>query len=301
MNDYIKKCKTEESITTIFGLVPENPDDIPKISSFLRSICTITAPGIQPGKMEIGTGFIALVPTIGICFFSAGHCIERALKAQSNNTLDELGRCIITFGNLDGKINSQASSELGILKPMSLRSFLERFSYYGSICFKGTLKILKENGGPQEPENVTNKQDYCAILLRGSYPQDAKNTLNSLGLSYLECGQEDYLDYKDDGIVQIVGHPAIPNRDDQPMRISPGHEKGAIDDKLYVDYDSLAGASGAPVLGRGHKSSQPGMDQAYKVKAIHIKGKANSGSDIEKNYNCAQSIKNVHSWIKHGQ
>ena len=285
------------------GLNTENPDDIPKISTFLRSICTITAPGERQGHVERGTGFLAFVPAIGgICFFSAGHVFKRVIKARPEETLDELNKCIVTFGNFDGHLHWQASSRLGMLEPMSLKVFFESLgSYYGSIYDSGTLKVFKKGDGPQAPRYSFTDEDYCAILLNGSCLDDVKRDIGALGLSYLECGQGDYLDYKRGGIVQVVGHPSVDDSNKDPLRISIGHERSGVGDKLYVDYDSLGGNSGSPVIGRGHKSNIPGMDQAYKVKAIHIRGTASQGNTLETNTNCSQGIRNVQSWISYAQ
>ena len=304
MIEYLNKYRNKESLTSILGLNPENPADIPKISTFLRSICTITAPGEQEHRVTRGTGFLAFVPAVGgICFLSAGHCLKRVLMAKRENTLDELEKCIITFGNFDGTLHWQPSQKLGILEPMSLKSFLELFGkkYFGSICDSGILKIFKKEEGPQDPRSTLTGDDYCSIFLNGPSLDDVKAGIDSLGLSYLECGQGDYLDYKRGGIVQIVGHPSVDDGYENPMRISPGHERNIVGDKLYVDYDSLGGHSGSPVIGIGHKSKDPSMDQAYKVKAIHIGGKATRGHSLEMNTNCSLSIKNVQHWINYGQ
>ena len=304
MTEYFDNYKGKESLTSILGLHPENPMDIPKISTFIRSICTIAAPSEQEGQVICGTGFLAFVPVIdSICFFSAGHCLGRVLTAKRKDTLKELEKTIITFGNFDGKLHCEASSELGILEPMSLRSFLERFglSYYGSASESGTLKVFKKGRGPQEPQSTSASDDYCAIVLNGSCLEGVKTVIDVLGLSYLECGCGDYLDYKRGGIVQMIGHPSVDTSDENPMRISPGREKSIVGDKLYVDYDSLGGHSGSPVIGMGHKSTEPGMDQAYKVKAIHIMGKAIRGHSLAMNNNCSISIRNVQHWINRGK
>ena len=98
MIEYLDKYRNKESLTKIIGLNPENPAEIPKIPTFLRSICTITDPGEQEGRVSRGTGFLAFAPAVGgICFFSAGLCLKHVLTAKRENNLGELEKCIIAF------------------------------------------------------------------------------------------------------------------------------------------------------------------------------------------------------------
>ena len=290
--DFLKKYETDEDLQQMFGYNASKPENIPTIESFLRSICSIYIPHkTDPSKDGIGTGFLALVPKVGICFLSCGHNFRNVLNCNAGDTIDVLNKCIITFGNFDGKIEKEAKPSFGIRTPMSLKAFLNNFGFYGSIKCGYTMKVFSKGSVAQEPVRVEKDEDYCALLLNGPSLGEVKDKIIGMGLAYLECGYGSYLKYQPDACVEVIGHPYVNGRQD--MRVSYGREKKYFNNRIYFDYDSLGGNSGSPVIGRGY---QRGSDQAYKVKAIHIEGKEWGES---KSSTCGQSIKCIQQWIEH--
>ena len=123
-------------------------------------------------------------------------------------------------------------------------------------------------------------EDYCALLLQH---KDIDKELETMGLGYLQCGNDTYLDSRRDGLVAIFGHPSDDAAEENgrcPLRLSFGKEtspyiiskffpqlpQNEIDNSLFYDNDTLRGNSGSPVIGRGDFSSK----QAFYVKGIHI-------------------------------
>ena len=130
--NFLKKYDKDENLKQIFGRTATSEEDIPTISTYLRSICTINIPG-QNGVAH-GTGFLALVPQRGICFISAGHVLKNVLNAEARNTNGELEKCIIMFGNIYGTLTMAPSGGFGVQTPMSLKAFLDIFGFLLNIA-----------------------------------------------------------------------------------------------------------------------------------------------------------------------
>ena len=213
-------------------------------------------------------------------------------------------------------MQSDAASPLTKGKPMNLREFLCKFQFHGSISCGGKKKIFKKvlNNDEWEVLDLPNRnkdEDYCALVLERP---NLESELSALGLSYLEVGEDNYLEYNRKGIATIVGHPGKNATEKheggilkKPMRFSFGKEidaKNLSHVQLHFDYDSVKGNSGSPVIGRGLKCAN-GREIAYKVKGIHINGEKKK-SIIEvfgfelgtKNaYNGAQKLTKIDKWI----
>ena len=132
---------------------------------------------------------------------------------------------------------------------------------------------------------VESSFDFWVLVLDNS---DVKKTLKDLTLSWLQCGQGDYLNYRPGDVVSIFGYPGKGATENMlgPLRMSYVKEEeppAAGSDFLYYDNDTLPGNSGSPVIGRGSK------DGDYAVKGIHIRG--NVG------INTAQGLQKLKDWI----
>ena len=306
--DFLKGAKNSqkekglEVETTLADLNPSNPTDIIKLKTVISSICMIRD---KTTRNDVATGFLANSLNIGTVFCSAGHNFKHILGSGG---IEELDRYIIHFGNIEGNIITDADVVSPPMKgkPMMLRDFLCMFQFYGSISHRGKRKTFRKTSSSWDVTDEINtdaEEDYCALKLIHS---DIVGELKKLGLDRLDLGTGNYLDYNRKGLATIVGHPggnATETTSDgakiKPLRYSFGKEKAArprSDNKLHFEYDSLGGNSGSPIIGRGYKDSSNSVDQAYKVKGIHIQG--NKTGNLA--YNCAQKITRLGEWIQYG-
>ena len=292
--------------TTLDGLNKSMLRCLPKMETILNSVCLIRWTEVEEGEIVpyTGTGFLASIPDMGIAFISAGHNFISKWLNNDLNTNFGVTNHVLYFGNLKGVNNPNgwnANPRHGTIVNMS--SFLKQFNARGSISYNGR-KILVQGGEVIKYETAQldeeRSEDYCALLLDHEH---VKNELLQIGLDYLQCGQHDYLDCEQGGIVVLFGHPADGAEEEnghRPLRMSfgvesdPDHVKKNFQGKetyadnfLFYDNDTLAGHSGSPVIGRGNVSS----NQAYCVKGIHV-----SASELEKT-NQAQKLKNLTKWI----
>ena len=308
--------------TTLADLDPSKPTDIIEMQMVINSICMISKRTGNGGA----TGFLANDPDLGIIFFSAGHVFE---DIMGSGDVEKLDNYMIHFANLKGNITTRRDVVRPPTKgkPMSLKDFLCKFNFHGSMSHKGRRKIYKKTNQSWiviHEKNSDFEEDYVALRLNHT---DLVGELAKLGLEQLQCGVGKYLDYREKGLVTIAGHPGGGARkplsdgtEVKPLRYSFGKEKPIIPPKLitpkyrkrcenylYFDYDSLGGNSGSPIIARGYKDPTPNTDdQAYKVKAIH-KGKASMFTTPPTNRaqnkpptNRAQKITKLATWIGYG-
>ena len=217
---------------------------------------------------------------------------------------DSFSHHLLYFGNPEGELppDWNLGPQKGIL--LNMEPFLKEFNAYGSISCNGRRSIV-QSGEILRCEDVKSKdeklEDYCALLLDH---ENVENKLLDLGLDYLQCGEDDYLESTKGGLVVLFGHPgqgAEERNSNRPLRISFGREKDPyvtknyfpkkdVDNFLFYDNDTLEGNSGSPVIGRGDLTT----NQAFCVKGIHT-----LGSKL-KNTNQAQKIKHIKKWIAVG-
>jgi hypothetical protein len=333
---FLSEAVQEQKATTLNGFNGQILTALPKIDTILKSVCLMW--WTQANTEYTGTGFLAKIPGIGIAFLSVGHNFESILRADAPNDPNtySLNNFTVHFGNVDGAWHSNGSPLPGTPSltqgdPMNLGDLLEPFNICGSISYGGR-RILFKNGKIVKYEErkgaLEAVEDYCVLLLEHA---DAIGKLNTHGLSYLECGHDEYLDSSSKELVAILGHPVCGDVDDKrPIRLSFGKEKhpdkialevllsrikksltictgsisggektksedvlskAVLKNYLFYDNDTLSGNSGSPVIGRGDKTA----NQAYNVKGIHV-----ASYDLP-NTNRAQTIKGIKEWIEVGK
>ena len=237
-----------------------------KFDTIQRSVCMIEGP-------ECGSGFLIKTPEGEMALMSAGHIFRSAVSEDQGEIKCDFGKFKLFFGNADG----QANGEMAI-KRCTLGN------PRGSIGHRRHRWFVPN--GTKEP--LLDEEDYAFLLLSTTEAQ-----LRGMGLSYLECGTGDYLNYREGELVSIFGHPGGnaregPEKSLRPLRMSFGKEKGVHSrnpNLLMSDYDSLGGNSGSPVIGRG----SGGGDCNYAVKGIHVKGGKGR-------CNASQSLSAMNKW-----
>ena len=177
-------------------------------------------------------------------------------------------------------MNGDVTGEEAIQK-LTLAEFNTKFDTKGSIACGGKLRVLNQDQEIRE-ERIDRDMDFCVLTLHRA---DNEQELMGMGLSWLECGDGDYLDPRKGEVVSIYGHPEIQEEPTRPLRLSYGKEKeSSTADSLIFDYDSLEGSSGSPVVGRGSISGTN-----YAVKGIHVGSVGNRRSKK----NRAQGLKKI--------
>ena len=273
--DQLKFLKEQKLITVAEG----SATSILKLETILGSV--IMTEGVR-GAEASGTAFLLKTPE-GVALVSAGHVFWQFLFFNNGVCSADFRKLKLLFGNMNGSKEGEEAVKL-----------LALGSVRGSIGKDGKRWFLPSGVS----QDSAPGEDYCFLLL-----DITEGELREMGLSCLECGEGDYLGIKHGDVCSIYGHPGGNAREGQakscrPLRISYGIERdGAVvfpADKFqekskrahhYFDYDSLAGNSGSPVIGRGSGGSN------YAVKAIHILG-------CERQVNGAQSLQAWRAWIE---
>ena len=272
--EFFKDLKDEALITIQNG----SAQSIISMSKVLSSVCMIECGGSG------ATGFLVSVGE-EIAFMTAGHVFsdkkredkygERVLLPNIDWSQYNLYFCCV-----DGDKNGSQ------VVHRTLADFNQMFTLRGSIAYMGTRRTFPGRVRATSKDiTVESNLDFCVLVLDNP---DAKETLKGLKLSWLQCGQGDYLNYRPGDVVSIFGYPgkgATVNML-RPLRMSYGKEEeppAAGSDFLYYDNDTLPGNSGSPVIGRGSK------DGDYAVKGIHIRG------DVR--INTAQALQKLKDWI----
>lgn len=305
-----------QKATTLNGVDPSLFTQLPALNKIGKSVCMLQ---VDRSKAW-GTAFHCEIVGTGIVFCSAGHNFQSILNEDAPK--DSLKKFSLLFGNLDGSRPLNADSPPTKGQAMNLKEFLDPFEVCGSISYDGN-RVLIKNGEvvhfSERDDAIGQAEDYCTLLLKGA---TVKEQLTSLGIDSLVCGKDDYLKYKNGGMVAIFGHPNLPEAGSVPLRISFGAEKDPEKTKdffsdsnplnrimaaflcnygsnkknlannfIFYDNDTFPGNSGSPVLGRGDK----GLEQSYAVKGIHIR-RFNA-----ENTNGAQNIEKIQEWIDLGK
>ena len=270
-----KEFFKEEALTTI---QEGSAQSIISLDKILRSVCMI-----EPGA----TGFLVKINCHGedkIAFMTAGHVFADKQKKRYNKNLlpnkIDLSQYDLFFSCLHGdKTGSR-----------TLADFKQEFNLRGSIALGGKRHILPAG----TTERCDADLDFCVLVLDNA---DTEAKLKQLGLSWLQLGNGEYLDYKPGDVVSIFGYPGKEAREDgkRPLRMSYGKEMPPPEDSdsdsdsdfLYYDNDTLPGNSGSPVIGRGSKND----NCDYAVKGIHVAGNNTEG------YNKAQGLQKLSDWI----
>ena len=252
----------EQGLTSLSQL-PGTVSSLIKVDTILKSVCMLESPDWK------GTGFLVEIPDEGIAFMSAGHLFK-----DDNNKLPlaiKLDKYKLFFNNSSGDPSVAETCHLG-----------QFGSVRGVIAYNGEKRLFPDNS----TSSAKPGEDYSMLFL----PEEE---LTKLGLSHLQLGKGDYLDYKKDEVVAIFGHPGegvSEGGDKRPLRVSYGKEKKGERGGNFLLYnnDTLMGSSGSPVFGRGGETS----GCAYAVKGIHV------ASIKEGRTNGAQSLRNLHSWME---
>ena len=245
-------------------------------SRVLSSVCIIEC-GVSGA-----TGFLVSVGEEIALFMTAGHvfCDKGREDKYSQKVLlpnVDWSQYNLYFCCVDGDKNGSQ------VVHRTLVDFNQMFTLRGSIAIMGKRRTFQGRSPASKDIMVESYLDFCVLVLDNP---DVKKTLKDLKLSWLQCGQGDYLNYRPGDVVFIFGYPGKGANMLRSLRMSYGKEEeppAAGSDFLYYDNDTLPGNSGSPVIGRGSK------DGDYAVKGIHIRG--NVG------INTAQGLQKLKDWI----
>ena len=157
----------------------------------------------------------------------------------NNAPENSLNRYTIEFGNVSGDIPSHAECHNECIRkafgvPINLMDFLAPFKVSGSIGYLGDRAIFEDGKLVKSYKIETGTmhkqaEDYCALRLNH---ENVKDVLRNQGLDYFKCGEDEYLDSNNDGLVAIFGHPSgnekegyLNEENKIPLRMSFGKEK----------------------------------------------------------------------------
>ena len=192
--------------------VPEDKATcIIKFETILGAVCMIEG-------ASRATGFLVKLPNGKFAFMTAGHVFNEETDKEAPRLLKtkSFRDYKLFFGNIDGDKNGAAA------KRFTLGEFDDKFTLRGSIAVDGERLIIP---GTAPAEKVHRDWDFGVLVLENA----TGSKLQEMELKWLECGEGDYLNAKQDGMVTIIGHPGGKAREGEkkekrPLRLSFGKE-----------------------------------------------------------------------------
>ena len=187
-------------------------------SRVLSSVCIIEC-GVSGA-----TGFLVSVGEEIALFMTAGHvfCDKGREDKYSQKVLlpnVDWSQYNLYFCCVDGDKNGSqvVHRTLGDLNQM--------FMLRESIAYMGTRRTFPSRSPASSKDIVVESSfDFWVLVLDNS---DVKKTLKDLTLSWLQCGQGDYLNHRPGDVVSIFGCPGKGATENmlRPLRMSYGKEE----------------------------------------------------------------------------